>query len=174
DRQPRPDHRRRGHRDSQEIRTPMPKLLALLVSSFVVAGCATPPLPANVTVVPDPVDFGQVFVGTTSSMSATLTNGTAGAINVKGSSLDPGTVFAIGATPPAPPVAVAANGTVAFPFTFTPPSKGTHNGTWHLTLDRRPYAIGLTGEGVLFLLVSSQLACQGATAAEGLNFGDVV
>jgi hypothetical protein len=49
-----------------------------------------------------------------------------------------------------------------------------HSGTWHLTLDRRPYAIGLTGEGVFFELVSSQLVTTGATAADGLDFGDVV
>lgn len=149
----------------------MHKLLALLISSFVVAGCSTPPLPANVTVTPDPVDFGQVFVGDTKTMNATLTNGTTAGINALGSTMGAGTVF--GQTPPALPAAIAAAGTLNFPLTFTPPSKGVHNGTWHVTLDRRPYQISLTGEGVLFEVVG-QLACTGATTGDGLDFGDVV
>ena len=151
----------------------MQKLLALVVSSFVVAGCATPPLPTGVTVAPDPVDFGQVFVGDTKTMNATLTNGTAAGINALGSTMGAGTVF--GQAPPGLPAAIAAAGTLNFPLTFTPPSKGVHNGTWHLTLDRRPYQISLTGEGVLFLAECPQCGIGGdATAADGLDFGDVV
>lgn len=150
----------------------MKKILALLLSSFALGACATPPLPNGVTVAPDPVDFGPVFVGDTKTMNATLTNGSPNAINALGSAVSFGTVW--GQTPPALPAAVAAAGTLAFPLSFTPPSEGPHTGTWHLTLDRRPYAIDLRGQGVLFLLESTQCVTGGpATAGSGLDFGDV-
>jgi hypothetical protein len=117
---------------------------------------------------------GDIFVGDTKSMSATLTNGTANPINVRMSSLGAGTVFGAGAPFPALPAAVAAAATMNFPLTFTPPSVGPHQGTWHLTLDRRPHAIDLRGEGVLFQVEGGSIGTTGAAASTGLDFGDVV
>jgi hypothetical protein len=152
----------------------MKRFHPLLWTILVVAGCSTPPLPTGVTVVPDPVDFGEVFVGDTKAMSATLVNGSANAVNVKGSSLGPGAIFAVGGAPPGLPAPLAIAGRLAFPFTFTPPSVGSHTGTWHLTLDRRPYAIELEGVGVLFSSEGGLLFLAGASKATGLDFGDVV
>ncbi len=149
------------------------KILALVLSTLGAIGCATPALPANVSVAPDPVDFGSVYVGDTGKASATLTNASGGAINVLGSSVGLGTVFGIWTPAPTLPAAVANNGTLSFPFTFTPPSKGPHQGTWNLTLDKRPYAIGLSGEGVL-VWTDAQCVTGGPTPGDGLDFGDVV
>jgi hypothetical protein len=152
----------------------MMKRIPVLLCSLLAAGCATtPPLPANVTLAPDPMDFGRVFVGDTRTLNAVLTNGTANALQVRSSVMGPGTVF--GQTPPALPAPLAAGATMNFPLTFTPPSKGAHQGTWHLTLTRRPYAASLQGEGVLFVFDDTTFGVGGsATPADGLDFGDVV
>jgi hypothetical protein len=149
------------------------KILAVVLSTITAIGCATPALPDNVTIAPDPVDFGSVYVGDTSPKSATLTNASGNAITVRASSLGPGTVFAIGTAAPTLPAGVPNNGTLSFPFTFTPPSKGPQQGSWNLTLDKRPYAIDLKGEGVLFT-TDGEFVTGGPTAGDGLNFGDVV
>ena len=150
--------------------------LAVLLLAFVAAGCAsTPPLPANVTIAPDPIDFGKVYVGDQKAMNAVLTNGTTKPIQVRSSSMGPGAVFALGANPPALPAPLANGASLTFPLRFTPPSTGTHNGTWHVTIDRRPYAQSLTGEGVLFWFDDTSFVTGGnASAGSGLDFGDVL
>ncbi|HXX93658.1 MAG TPA: choice-of-anchor D domain-containing protein [Planctomycetota bacterium] len=153
-----------------------PFRLAALLSTITAIGCATPNLPANVTVTPDPVDFGKVFVGDTGPKSATLKNASGSAISVDGSSLGAGTVFATGAKPPTTPAQVANNTTLAFPFTFTPTSPGSQKGTWNLTLDKKQYAVDLTGEGVGVLIVGDLgvIGKSGPSDATGLDFGNVV
>lgn len=150
----------------RSVRTRLP-----LAALALLAGCASPRLPADVSLSADPVDFGSVFVGEAKGLAPTISNGTTQPISVDRSSLGVGSVFVI---PMAHTRRIAAGTSAAFPLTFTPPSPGRFEGTWYVTLDGTTHAVDLRGEGALAVSGADVLASGDIDAEHGMDFGAVV
>lgn len=146
-------------------------IAACLAALSLLAGCASPPLPADVTLSPDPVDFGPTFVGELKGQAATIANDTAQPISVDRSTLGVGSVFL---RPPGPAHVdrIAARSSAPFPLGFKPPAPGRYEGTWHLTLDGVTHTIELKGEGVLSV-TGDRVLVSGVDSGDGMDFGAV-
>ncbi len=163
----------------------MPRIatLAVLLATLVSAGCGPPPPPppppggaATLTPTPTPLAFGKVYIGLSSSLTASWTSTYADKL-VCTMAVDPAPPFDAPASIPD----LAPNGTTgALSFTFTPTAVGPVNGKARMTVLSSAYAkvpvtipdLPLSGSGVA-QTSDTTLSLTGGnlTAGSVLDFG---
>jgi hypothetical protein len=113
------------------------------------AATVTPPLPRDVRIDPDPVNFREVFVGDTENRPAVITNNTAAPLNVASSSIQAGTPFSPGVVlSPLPATVPTGGGIAAFRFDFKPVDLGDFTAKWTVNINGTNYTLDLRGKGV--------------------------
>jgi hypothetical protein len=135
-------------------------------------------LPRNVRIDPDPVPFGAVFVGDTKNMAAAVTNNTAAPLNVAASTVQAGTAFSPGVTPPLPLNVPPNGGALPFRFDFKPMDVGDFNAKWTVKIDGTDYTLDLRGKGVGVEHLGDRIGFNSQEAwvsdPDGIDFASVV
>ena len=132
--------------------------------SIPVTGTAVAPASSLLAASPSSLSFSSTQVGSSSNLFATLTNSGASTITISQASVT-GTAFSISGL--GLPLTLAANQSVTFTATFTPPSGGAASGTLSVisNASNSPANITLSGTGAAL----GQLAVSPTT----LSFGSV-
>jgi hypothetical protein len=153
----------------------------LVIALAGLCSCATtvtPPLPRNVRIDPDPVEFGPVFVGDAKNMPAVVTNNTAAPLNVAASTVQAGTAFSPGVTPALPANVLPNGGALPFRFDFKPMDVGDFTAKWTVKIDGTDYTLDLRGKGVGVEHLGQRIGFNSQDAwvsdPNGIDFGSIL
>jgi len=120
---------------------------------------------ASLVANPTSLSFGNVQVGASKSMSASLQNNGSSGLTISQATVS-GTGFGFGTTALSLPMTLAAGQSVTFTVSFTPRASGASAGTVTVVSTALQVAISLSGSG----MAAGQLAVSPAT----MSFGNVV
>lgn len=138
---------------------------AMLLLGFVLSGCPDGKLDPN----PQPLDFGNVYVGATSSRTASWTNNGNVQATINGMAVTSPPTFA-GPAGPIDEDVNAGESSSNFSFTFAPTSAGTANGEAQIFASGvRPKKLRLTGTGI-FQKNGTTVSLADLPASESLDF----
>lgn len=144
-------------------------ILTVFLLGFILAGCPDGKLDPN----PQPLDFGNIYVGTTTNSSAKWTNNGNVQATITGMAVTSPPTF----TGPAGPIdedVNAGESSSQFSFTFSPSSAGTANGEAQIFASGvRPKKLRLTGTGI-FQKNGSTVSLVDLPASDALDFKDTV
>ncbi len=136
-------------------------------------GTGTAPPPCAFTANPNPVNFGSVGVGQSSSQNVVITNHGTSDCYVNSSALNGDTSFSAMLPGSLPPTTVSANGgTLSVPVKFTPADATTHSGT--MVIKYSDQEVTLSGMSTLSVPLSGgALAPKLCLTPTSLDFGSV-